>query len=178
MEYVDGVPIDIYAANTDLRGKLTLFLRACDGIAGDYEHARVLHVLADQPKLSPALARGVLASASTIHGDYEKSNLLVALAARHPVDASDYLRASSTLSGDYERGRSLKALIAAQRLSQPAQVEAIRQAARMGDYESAEVLLALAERERPAGEVLREYESAAKHLGDYSRQRVLAALHK
>ncbi|MFN2550283.1 MAG: M56 family metallopeptidase [Myxococcales bacterium] len=154
------------------------FLRACNGISGDYEHARVLHVLADQSTLSPALTRGVLESASTIRGDYEKSGLLIALAGRHPVDPSEYLRAASTLSGDYERSRSLKALIAAQRLPESSQVDLIRQAARLGDYESAEVLLALAAKQPPSGEALREYESAARRLGDYSRQRVLAALHK
>ena len=71
----------------------------------------------------------------------------------------------------------LKAVIAAEKLDEAAQIELIRQAARLGDYESAEVLVSLAARVKLAGEPLKEYENAAKRLGDYSRNRVLAAIH-
>src|SRR5439155_16821884 len=140
------------------------FLRACEGLKGDYEHARVLHVLTDQPKLSPSMARAVLASSATIHGDYEKAGLLLALAGRHSPDPREYLKASRLLSGDYEHARALKALIAAEKLDDAAQIELIHQAARLGDYESAEVLVSLAARVKLSGEPLREYESAAKRL--------------
>jgi serine/threonine-protein kinase len=33
MDYIDGIPIDVYAANLDLRGKLHLFLRVCDAVS-------------------------------------------------------------------------------------------------------------------------------------------------
>jgi serine/threonine protein kinase len=33
MEYVDGIPIDVYAEALDLRGKLRLFLLVCDAIS-------------------------------------------------------------------------------------------------------------------------------------------------
>jgi hypothetical protein len=154
------------------------FLHACDGIKGDYEHARVLHALIDRVSLTPALTRTALASAATIRGDYEKAGLLVALAEHHTPDALEYLAASSKLSGSYERSRALKALIAAEKLDGPAQVELIHQTTRMGDYESAEVLVTLSARQSLTGEALKEYESAAKRLGDYSRNRVLAALHR
>ena len=38
MEYVDGKPIDEYAAALDLRGRLALFLRVCDGVAFAHTH--------------------------------------------------------------------------------------------------------------------------------------------
>jgi serine/threonine protein kinase len=60
MEYVDGVAIDAYAAALDLRDKLTLFLRVCDGVAHAHHHL-IIHrdlkpsnILVDasgQPKL-------------------------------------------------------------------------------------------------------------------------------
>src|SRR5579864_7083092 len=60
MEYVVGVPIDVYAAKIDLRDKITLFLRVCDGVAHAHRHL-IIHrdlkpsnILVDssgQPKL-------------------------------------------------------------------------------------------------------------------------------
>jgi serine/threonine protein kinase len=60
MEYVDGVSIDGYCAALDLRDKLTLFLRVCDGVAHAHRHL-IIHrdlkpsnILVDasgQPKL-------------------------------------------------------------------------------------------------------------------------------
>jgi hypothetical protein len=165
-------------ARLETDAELEAFLHACDGIKGDYEHARVLHVLIDRPKLSPALTRAALASAATLRGDYEKAGVLVALAEHHAPDGLEYLAAAGKLSGSYERSRALKALIAAEKLDGPAQVELIRQTTRMGDYESAEVLVALSAQQSLTGEAVKEYEIAAKRLGDYSRNRVLAALHR
>jgi tetratricopeptide (TPR) repeat protein len=60
MEYVDGVSIDVYCATLDLRDKLTLFLRVCDGVSHAHRHL-IIHrdlkpsnILVDasgQPKL-------------------------------------------------------------------------------------------------------------------------------
>ncbi|MGH9662291.1 MAG: serine/threonine-protein kinase, partial [Bryobacteraceae bacterium] len=60
MEYVDGVPIDAYAAGLDLRRQLRLFLQVCDGVAHAHRHL-IIHrdlkpsnILVDasgQPKL-------------------------------------------------------------------------------------------------------------------------------
>ncbi len=52
MEYVDGIPIDVYSATLDLREKLRLFLRVCDGIS--YAHRNLI-----------------------IHRDLKPSNILV-----------------------------------------------------------------------------------------------------
>jgi hypothetical protein len=52
MEYIDGVPIDVYAERLDLRGKLALFLRLCDAVA--YAHRKLI-----------------------IHRDIKPSNILV-----------------------------------------------------------------------------------------------------
>jgi serine/threonine protein kinase len=60
MEYVDGVAIDSYAAALDLRDKLALFLRVCDGVAHahrqlivhrDLKPSNILVDTAGQPKL-------------------------------------------------------------------------------------------------------------------------------
>ncbi len=60
MEFVDGVPIDVYAAGKDLREQLTLFLRVCEGVSHAHRHL-IIHrdlkpsnILVDasgQPKL-------------------------------------------------------------------------------------------------------------------------------
>jgi tetratricopeptide (TPR) repeat protein/predicted Ser/Thr protein kinase len=60
MEYVDGVPIDQYAAGKDLRDQLTLFLRVCEAVSHAHRHL-IIHrdlkpsnILVDasgQPKL-------------------------------------------------------------------------------------------------------------------------------
>jgi serine/threonine protein kinase len=42
MEYVEGVPIDEYTANMELRDRLSLFLRVCDGIAHAH-HRLIIH---------------------------------------------------------------------------------------------------------------------------------------
>lgn len=42
MEYVAGVPIDVYAAKAGLRDQLTLFLRVCEGISYAHSHL-VIH---------------------------------------------------------------------------------------------------------------------------------------
>jgi len=52
MEYVEGLPIDIYAAKIDLRGKLALFLKACAAVS--YAHRNLI-----------------------IHRDLKPSNILV-----------------------------------------------------------------------------------------------------
>src|SRR5277367_2926306 len=38
MEYVDGVPIDVYCGSIPLRDQLTLFQRVCDGVAHAHQH--------------------------------------------------------------------------------------------------------------------------------------------
>jgi serine/threonine protein kinase len=60
MEYIDGIPIDTYAANLDTRDQLSLFLRVCEAVSYAHRHL-VIHrdikpsnVLVDgagQPKL-------------------------------------------------------------------------------------------------------------------------------
>src|SRR5579872_3072328 len=52
MDYVDGVPIDVYSAKLDLGGKLGLFLRVCDAVS--YAHRNLI-----------------------IHRDIKPSNILV-----------------------------------------------------------------------------------------------------
>ena len=60
MEYVDGVPIDVYCNAIPLREKLALFQRVCDGVAHAHQHliihrdlkpSNILVDTAGQPKL-------------------------------------------------------------------------------------------------------------------------------
>src|SRR5215469_16049721 len=52
MEYVEGIPIDVYAAGIDVRERLRLFLRVCEGVS--HAHQRLI-----------------------IHRDLKPSNILV-----------------------------------------------------------------------------------------------------
>jgi tetratricopeptide (TPR) repeat protein len=60
MEYVEGTPIDVYAAGIEMRERLTLFLRVCDGVAHAHSHliihrdlkpSNILVEASGQPKL-------------------------------------------------------------------------------------------------------------------------------
>src|SRR5260370_1169676 len=60
MEYVDGVPIDVYGAAIPWRDRLALFVRVCDGVAHAHRHliihrdlkpSNILVDSAGQPKL-------------------------------------------------------------------------------------------------------------------------------
>lgn len=60
MEHVEGIPIDRYAAGVDIRQRLNLFLRVCDGVSHAHRHlivhrdlkpSNILVDAAGQPKL-------------------------------------------------------------------------------------------------------------------------------
>jgi tetratricopeptide (TPR) repeat protein/predicted Ser/Thr protein kinase len=60
MEYVEGVPVDVYAAGMDVRGRLKLFLRICEGVSHahrclivhrDLKPSNILVDASGQPKL-------------------------------------------------------------------------------------------------------------------------------
>src|ERR1019366_5446149 len=60
MEYVEGTPIDVYAAGIEVRERLNLFLRVCDGVSHAHGHliihrdlkpANILVDASGQPKL-------------------------------------------------------------------------------------------------------------------------------
>jgi serine/threonine protein kinase len=73
MDYIDGVPIDVYSQELDVRGKLRLFLGVCDAVA--YAHRNLIihrdikpsNILIDkvgQPKLLDFGIAKILAAAS------------------------------------------------------------------------------------------------------------------
>jgi beta-lactamase regulating signal transducer with metallopeptidase domain len=163
-------------AHLDTDQKRAAFFAACQGIKGNYERSQVLHQLIDEQKLSPGLTHEVLAFIGKMDGDYEKSQLLIAIL-KHPIDPLELLK-SINMSGNYEHSQVLKSLIAVRKLDGPAQLEVIRQARDLGDYESAQVLVSLTESMRLTDDARTAYEHAAERLGDYSRKRVLAALEK
>jgi serine/threonine protein kinase len=60
MEYVEGTPIDVYAAGIEMRERLSLFLRVCEGVSHAHGHliihrdlkpANILVDASGQPKL-------------------------------------------------------------------------------------------------------------------------------
>jgi serine/threonine protein kinase len=60
MEYVNGIPVDEYTANMELRDRLSLFLRVCDGVSHahqrliihcDLKPSNILVDVSGQPKL-------------------------------------------------------------------------------------------------------------------------------
>jgi serine/threonine protein kinase len=51
MEYVDGVPIDVYTVKMDLRKQLLLFLRVCEGVSHAHSHL-IIHRDLKPPRTS------------------------------------------------------------------------------------------------------------------------------
>jgi hypothetical protein len=121
----------------------------------------------------------VLEQGKKISGDYERAQVLMAVAAkaRLSTDAEreEFLRACDGIKGDYEHARVLHALVDQPKLSPALSRAALASASSIhGDYEKAGVLVALAERHSPDAS---EYLKAASTLsGDYERSRALKAL--
>ncbi len=95
----------------------TPLFRAVDGLRSDYERGRVLKALVAQPEMSPDTILAVLKSVRSMQGGYEASQVLQALAARHPITGAArdaYIDATERL-GDYEQGRALSALVKSDR---------------------------------------------------------------
>ncbi len=152
------------------------------GITSDYVMSLYLRKLLAQEKLSDARIRRVAeVGAAGIQGDHELAELLIAVSAAHPVDASlrpTFLRAAGTLQSDYEHGRVLKAVLAAGGLTPEDVAELLRSAGSIrSDYEQAEVLVRTAAAYPIEGPARAAYVAALKEIGsDYERGRAVKAL--
>jgi hypothetical protein len=148
-------------------------------LQSDYARRRYLTLLVEADPLAEPTAIAVLQQAEKLSGDYDRAELILAVAgkARLETDAEReaFLHACEGIKGDYEHARVLHALVDQPKLSPALSRAALASAALIrGDYEKASVLVALAERHAPDA---REYLKAAWSLsGDYERSRALKAL--
>jgi hypothetical protein len=148
-------------------------------LRSDHARRRYLTLLIEADPLEEPTALAVLELGEKISGDYERAQVLMAVAAkaRLSTDAEreEFLRACDGIKGDYEHARVLHALVDQPELSPALSRAALASASSIhGDYEKAGVLVALAERHSPDA---REYLKAAGTLsGDYERSRALKAL--
>jgi hypothetical protein len=89
------------------------FFRAVNSLGSTYERGRVLQAVVAQPTLPQETILAVIKSVRAMSGDYETSQVLQQLAAKHAITgpARDaYIEATEAL-GDYEQGRALSALV-------------------------------------------------------------------
>jgi hypothetical protein len=93
------------------------FFGAVDGIASGFERGRVLQAVARRPGVSDDTVLSVLRAAAGMNGSLEASQVLLAVAAAHPVAGTAreaYIDAAEKL-GDFEQGRVLAALVKSER---------------------------------------------------------------
>ena len=93
------------------------FFRAVNSLGSTYERGRVLKAVVAQPTLPQEDILAVIKSVRAMSGDYETSQVLQQLAAKHAITgpARDaYIEATEAL-GDYEQGKALSALVKSDR---------------------------------------------------------------
>lgn len=149
------------------------------GVEGDYAKRRYLQLLVERDPLEERTALAVFRLVGKMGGDYDRAEVLKAVAAKAHLDTDTkrkaFLDACGGIHGDYERGRVLHELTAQPRLS-PEMTRSVLQAASemSGDYEKSQVLTALAQ-QHPVSPA--DYLAAAASVhGDYEHARVLKAL--
>jgi beta-lactamase regulating signal transducer with metallopeptidase domain len=99
-----------HTIDATLRGP---FFAAVDAVKSPYEKGRVLQTVVKRAETPAETILAVLRSASTLSGSYERSQVLLAVAASHQISgpARDaYIEAAEKL-GEYEQGRALTALV-------------------------------------------------------------------
>jgi hypothetical protein len=147
-------------------------------IDGDYAKRRYLQLLVERDPLEGATAVAVLQALETVSGDYDRAEVLKAVAAKARLDTDTkreaFLNACSGIQGDYERGRVLHELIVQPKLSPELARGVLTAIAKMGgDYEKAQALVGLVQR-HPV-DALDYLKAASKVGGDYEHSRVLKA---
>jgi hypothetical protein len=159
-------------------------LREIPVLRGDWVKRQYLQALLTGSRLEPAQVQRVLQTADqTLTSDYERAELLIAVAKAYALDAASkdaYLAAQRAIRSDYEQRRVLSAVLAQGRLT-PAQLAGVLDAATTldSDYERAELLLQLTAEDLSAAEAQEAFLRAAGGIGsDYEKRRVLATLLK
>jgi hypothetical protein len=159
------------------------FFAAVKTIGSSYEARRVLAQVVENGKRSPQTARAVLVSAAELQSDYERTELLRALARDEAWEMDGtateaYVAAAADLGSDHERGRALTALLKRRGLDATAVCAVVAATASMSsDYDRAGILIDVAESHATNAEVRTALRRAAEDMSsDYERQRVLAAL--
>jgi hypothetical protein len=149
------------------------------GVDGDYAKRRYLTLLVGRDPLEEPTALAVFRLVGKMGGDYDRAEVLKAVAAKAHLDSDAkrkaFLDACAGIQGDYERGRVLHELTAQPHLSPELARSVLHAAAEMsGDYEKSKVLTALAQQHPVAAA---DYLAAAASVhGDYEHARVLKAL--
>ncbi|HZX92902.1 MAG TPA: hypothetical protein VFE90_00190 [Myxococcales bacterium] len=148
-------------------------------VEGDYARRRYLQLLVERDPLDEVTALAIFRITAKMGGDYDRAEVLKAVAAKARLDTEGkrkaFLAACADIHGDYERGRVLHELTSQPRLS-PELTRLVLEAGSKisGDYEKAQVLIALAEHHPVAPA---DYLAAAGRLsGDYEHARALKAL--
>lgn len=162
-------------------GTRQAFIVSLNGLESDYEHARVLMMVLERPKLDPAVAADALRSATKVESSYERGRLLVTMAEKGnvtPAIQGEYLKTARTIGSDYEKSRTLRSLVDNSEITKENVPVLISAAATINsDYEQAQVLVAIAESVRLDTAGRQAYLDTARSIGsDYERKRAMAAL--
>jgi hypothetical protein len=146
---------------------------------GDYARSRYLGLLVGRDPLDESTAVVVFKAVEAMSGDYERSQVLEAAAAKTRLDTDAkrdaFLHACVGIHGDYERSQVLGKLIAQPQLSAELARGVLEATTKMGgSYERSQVLIGLVSRHRTVDAL--EYLKAANISGDYEHAQVLKAL--
>ncbi len=176
-----GFDVERRVAKLFERGGAQAVLDEVAQIKGDYAKSLYLRELLKGHQVDAATARRVVQTAARdIKGDYEKRQVLSAVAGKYLDDketAAAFAGAVGTIGSDYDKGQALAALVNEHKLTADQLKVVLPAVAKMGsDHEKAEALLRVmnASTEAIAQPVFFE---AIKGIGsDYDRARVLKAV--
>jgi hypothetical protein len=122
----------------------------------------------------------MLASAATVHSDFELASFLLQIASRQRFEETlraPFFRAVDSIGSAFERGRVLQAVARRTDASPDTILEVLRATAGVkSGFEASNVLLAVASTHPVSGPARDAYIDAAQKLGDFEQGRVLSAL--
>ena len=169
----------ILAQQTIDEGNRAAFFNAVATIGSDYEHHRVLSAMIAGDRATDAgLLHAALASASTLHSDYETSTFLQDVLRHNGVEGvrAPFFTAVDSIGSAYERGRVLQAVVRRADVSGDTLRAVLQSARAMNGYELSQLLQLVARSHAVSGDLRDAYMSAADRLGGYDQTQALAAL--